>query len=222
MELSDKPAAQRRIGERQGRRIWRPSRGVVRRHLQLRAGQRSEIIASGVYADLPVLMCESGQLCGQTYNQAQAFLRSSRSPSPMAGSAWSWCPNCSTTSRGSDGWADQGMMRLEASRPKRTFDDLTLPAELRPGAMLVLSSLSNRPGSLGHHFFTEEQDEGRLEQKLLLDTALADAARRAVQPAGTAQTGRIACEQPRGQGAHRELIRTRTISGRFAQAQAVL
>ncbi len=34
--------------------------------------------------------------------------------------------------------------------------------------MLVLSSLSNRPGSLGHHFFTEKQNEGRLEQKLLI------------------------------------------------------
>ena len=58
------------------------------------------------------------------------------------------------------------MLRLEASRPKRTFDDMTLSADLAPGAMLVLSSLPNRPGSLGHHFFTEN-DDGKLEQKLL-------------------------------------------------------
>ena len=39
-------------------------------------------------------------------------------------------------------------------------------ATLPPGAMLVLGSLSSRPGSLGHHFFTE--NDGRLEQKLLV------------------------------------------------------
>ena len=32
--------------------------------------------------------------------------------------------------------------------------------------MLVLTSLPNRQGSLGHHFFTETN--GRLEQKLLI------------------------------------------------------
>jgi len=63
---------------------------------------------------------------------------------------------------------EQGMMRLDVRRPTRTFDDLALTAELTPGAMLVLSSLPNRPGSLGHHFFTEKVDEGRLGQKLLL------------------------------------------------------
>jgi len=58
------------------------------------------------------------------------------------------------------------MLRLESSRPKREFDDMTITADLAPGAMLVLTSLPNRPGSLGHHFFTEKT--GRLEQKLLI------------------------------------------------------
>jgi hypothetical protein len=63
--------------------------------------------------------------------------------------------------------AKQGMWRLETGRPKRAFDDMTLSADLAPGAMLVMSSLPNRPGSLGHYFFTEENG-GRLEQKLLI------------------------------------------------------
>ncbi len=61
---------------------------------------------------------------------------------------------------------NQGMFHLDASRPKRVFDDMTMSADLAPGAMLVLSSLPNRPGSLGHHFFTENGE--RLEQKLLI------------------------------------------------------
>jgi len=57
-------------------------------------------------------------------------------------------------------------MRLKTARPRRTFDEMGISATLSPGSMLVLGSLANRPGSLGHHFFTEETDQ--LEQKLLL------------------------------------------------------
>ena len=60
-----------------------------------------------------------------------------------------------------------GMLRLDTSRPKLVFDDMILSADLAPGAMLVLSSLPNRQGSLGHYFFTEEPG-GRVEQKLLI------------------------------------------------------
>ena len=76
------------------------------------------------------------------------------------------CLNCSTINHGRRWVGNQGMLRLEASRPKRVYDDMTITADLSPGAMLVLSSLANRPGSLGHHFFT--QNDGRLEQKLLV------------------------------------------------------
>ena len=71
----------------------------------------------------------------------------------------------------SQGWhryvGDQGVLRLETSRPKKTYDDMTMTADLAPGEMLILSSLSNRPGSLGHQFFTDENN-GKLEQKLLI------------------------------------------------------
>jgi len=57
-------------------------------------------------------------------------------------------------------------MRLDSSRPKRVFEDLAVSATLSPGGILVMSCLSNRSGSLGHHLFTE--NNGRLEQKLLV------------------------------------------------------
>jgi hypothetical protein len=141
---------------------------VVRRHLQIRAGRRSEIITSAVYAELPVLMSEPGQLCGQTYHQAQAIFSVRSFPQPDGRVRLQLVPELQHGQPLQRWIGEQGMMRLDASRPKRTFDDLALSTELSPGAMLVLSSLSSRPGSLGHHFFTEKQDEGRLEQKLLL------------------------------------------------------
>ena len=60
---------------------------------------------------------------------------------------------------------DQAMMRLETSRPRRVFEELTMSAFLSPGAMVILSSLPDRPGSLGHYFFTEGEDN-HVEQKL--------------------------------------------------------
>lgn len=139
---------------------------VLRRHLQLRTGQRSEILASGVYAQLPVLMCESGQLCGQTYNQAQGLFAVKSFPQLDGRVRLELVPELHYDQPKQHWVGNQGMLRLEASRPKRAFDDMTLTADLVPGAMFVLSSLSNRPGSLGHHFFTE--NSGRLEQKLLI------------------------------------------------------
>ena len=58
-------------------------------------------------------------------------------------------------------------MRLETARPRRVFDDLAISAVLSPGTMLILTALPDHPGSLGHYFFTEGEDN-RLKQKLLV------------------------------------------------------
>ncbi len=61
---------------------------------------------------------------------------------------------------------DQGVLRFDFGRPKRDFEDMAISTTLSPGGMLVMTNLPNRSGSLGHHFFTE--NDGRLEQKLLV------------------------------------------------------
>jgi hypothetical protein len=61
---------------------------------------------------------------------------------------------------------DQGVLTLESDKPREVFDDMTISADLAPGAMVILSSLPNRPGSLGHYFLT--QNNGQLEQRLLI------------------------------------------------------
>jgi hypothetical protein len=60
-----------------------------------------------------------------------------------------------------------GIMRLEANQPKQVYQEMTIDASLRPGQMLVLGSLPERRGSLGHHFFTQKTN-GKVEQKLLV------------------------------------------------------
>jgi hypothetical protein len=165
LELSGKPAP---TGQLDGAKVenLESEPRVVRRHLQLRAGQRSEILASAVYPQLPVLVSASGQLSGQTYSDAQGIFAVKSFPQPDGRVRLELVPELHHGQPRQRWVGGQGMLRLEAGRSKQVYDDMTLTADLAPGAMLVLSSLSNHPGSLGHHFFT--QSDGRLEQKLLV------------------------------------------------------
>ena len=165
LQLTDKPAP---TGELEGAQVdsleTQPS--VVRRHLQIRAGQRSDIVASGVHAELPVFTGESGRLSGQTYFQAQGIFAVKSLPQPNGRVRLELTPELHHDQPQQRWVGRHGMMRLDTSRPKRAFDEMILATDLTPGAMLVLSSLPNRPGSLGHYFFT--QNDGRREQKLLV------------------------------------------------------
>jgi hypothetical protein len=114
------------------------------------------------------LMCESGQVRGQTYNQAQGIFAVKSYPQPDGRVRVEMTPELHHDEPRQRWAAGQGMLRLEAGKPRRTFDDMALSTDLASGDMLILSSLSNRPGSLGHHFFTESRSDGRLEQKLLI------------------------------------------------------
>jgi hypothetical protein len=139
----------------------------IARHLQMRAGHRNEIIASGVYDQLPLLITEAGELRGQTYSQAQGILAAKAFPQSDGRVRLELVPELHHDQPRRRFVGEQGMMRLDTSRPKRVFDDLTISAVLSPGTMLVLTCLPDRPGSLGHYFFTEGEDN-RLKQKLLV------------------------------------------------------
>ncbi len=165
LELSDKPAPSDQVEGTKVENLESEPR-VVRRHLQLRAGQRSEIIASSVYPQLPVLVCESGRISGQTYEQAQGIFAVKSFPQPDGRVRLELVPELHHDQPRQRWVGDRGVLLLDTSRPKNVYDEMAMTADLAPGAMLILSSLSNRPGSLGHHFFT--QSDARLEQKLLI------------------------------------------------------
>jgi hypothetical protein len=165
LELSDKAAPDRADGAAKVDEQSTEPR-VVCRHLQLRAGRRSEIVASGVYPQLPVLVWESGQVSGRTFEQAQAIFAAKSFPQPDGRIRLELVPELYHDQAKQRWVGGQGTLRLDASRPKKVFDDMSLTANLSPGAMLLLSSLPNRQGSIGHHFFTE--NDGHLEQKLLI------------------------------------------------------
>jgi hypothetical protein len=138
----------------------------VCRHLQVRAGQRKEIVASGLYDELPVLISEPGRLGGQTYTQAQAVLAVKTDPQADGRVRVELVPELHHGEPRQRWVVEQGMWRLEAGKRRRVFKEMGLAATLSPGCMLLVGSLPDRRGSLGHHFFTE--DGGQLQQKMLV------------------------------------------------------
>jgi hypothetical protein len=165
LELGDKPAPS---DELKGANLTDLSTTprVMRQHMQLKAGNPSEIVASGTYEQLPVLLCEDDRLSGETYNQAQGIFNLKTLPLPDGRIRIDMVPEMHHDQPRQRRIEDQGVLRFDFSRPKRVFEDMALSTTLSPGGMLVMTSLPNRSGSLGHHFFTE--NEGRLEQKILV------------------------------------------------------
>lgn len=139
---------------------------VMRQHLSIGAGQRKQIVASGVYDQLPVLLREPDRLSGQTYRAAQAMLAVETFPLGDGRVRVELVPELHHDQPRQRWVGSQGMFRLEPGRPREVFPQMALSATLSPGSMLVISSLPQLPGSLGHYFFTE--DHGNLEQKLLV------------------------------------------------------
>ena len=165
LELSDKPPPTEQVVETSLEDLD-STPTVVRRHKQLRAGKPCEIQASGVYEELPVVMCRDGQLCGRSYENAQAVLVLKAFPEADGRVRLEIVPEVHHGQQRKRFVGSHGALRMDVGRARRVFDELTLSARLSVGQMIVLSSLESRPGSLGHHFFT--RDNGSRERQLIV------------------------------------------------------
>ncbi len=139
---------------------------VMRHRLTIRNGGRKEVVVSNVYDQLNVLLVKSGELCGETYCKAQALFAVTTALQRDGRVRVQLVPELHHDEVRSRFVGNQGMMRLEAGRPREAFSDLAFSVDLAPGSMLLIGSLPERPGSLGHHFLTETKE--RLQQKLLV------------------------------------------------------
>jgi hypothetical protein len=139
------------------------------RHLQTRAGELNEITTSGVYDQMPVLLTDSGELGGHTYNQAQGVFGLKVNPQPDGRVQLDLTPEVQHDQVRQRLVGDQAMFRYVNVRPKRSFDDLRITPVLSAGAILILGCQIDRVGSLGHYFFHElAGGEEKLQTKLVL------------------------------------------------------
>lgn len=137
------------------------------RQLQIRAGRRGEIIASSVFDELPLLRVVNGEVCGKTLPKCQAMFSVTPYPEGDGNVRIELVPELHYGDPVRRFSGADGIWKLETSRPRKSFTELTVTPKLAPGDMIVVGALGSKSGTLGRWFF-EESNDGVVEQKLLL------------------------------------------------------
>ncbi len=144
---------------------------VTMRLLAVRPNRRSEVIASHAYNQLSLLTREGDQVVGRTYSKAEGRFALRAAGQPDGRVQVELLPELHYGEQQQRWNAADGVIRLEAARPKRVFEELKVKAQLAPGQMLVLTCQPDRPGSLGYHFFTEPKADSLLQKILIIRLA---------------------------------------------------
>jgi len=166
LELKDKPAPTGAVQEASLTDFADEPR-LFRRHMPLRCGGRADILVSGPHDELAAMVCTPTGVEGETYKNARAILSAGASLEPDGRVRLKLVPELHHGDPKPSLVGQPGVLRLEAGQPKRVFQDMTIDTTLRPGQMIVLSSLIQRPGSLGCRFFSQKAD-GKPQQKLIV------------------------------------------------------
>jgi hypothetical protein len=144
---------------------------VRRRLLQIRGGRRSNIIATGErepHAELHVLVRgDDDQVTGRTYKQVKGQFAMKAFPQGEGRVRFELIPEIEHGDPQRRFLPGDGMLKVEFGPAREVLDNLRIEATLVPGQMLVIGSLPDRPGSLGHQFFTEQMS-GPIEQKFVV------------------------------------------------------
>jgi hypothetical protein len=141
---------------------------VRHRLVQARRGRRVEIQASDVYATLPLLMGDGGELGGTIFRDAQAMYALEVDPQPDRMAFVQLTPELhhgATRLRWNQ--SDEGVLRQSPARDHVVYDRMRLKVKLAPGEMLVLMNRPDSGSRLGQYFHTVDSGDGR-QQKLVL------------------------------------------------------
>jgi hypothetical protein len=140
---------------------------VRRSRIQIHRSQPGNIVTSGVYDQLPLLIRDEGQLHGETYRNAQGEFVIEADPESDGRVKLSLVPQWQYGETRQQIVGENGVFRVQSGKPKKTFGKLKFEVTLAPDQMLIITSLPDRKGSLGHYLFTEPTG-GHLDQKLLV------------------------------------------------------
>jgi hypothetical protein len=141
---------------------------LSQRTLHVLPNQRSELLTSDVYERLNLLVREeNNEGFGNTYFKAHCALAVTATPLGDGRVRLSLVPEVQHGEPRQQYRGDDGMWRVDSSRPKVSLEKMAFDVVLSPGQAVVLGARADRPSSVGHYFFTEPV-AGELEQKLLL------------------------------------------------------
>ena len=142
---------------------------VSRQQMQLHSGWRGEIIASNIYPEVSLFTSEQGGLSGRTYHQAQGILAAKAKALGDRRASLHLVPELHYGQEQQSWISEDGRLLPQAGKPKHVFERLAFDTTLAADQMLVLTTLPERGGTLGHYFFTEPQATAdQVRQKLIV------------------------------------------------------
>jgi hypothetical protein len=146
---------------------------VGRQKMQLHSGWRGQLVTSRTYDEIPLLLAErKGErldVTGRPFRLAQGVFDVSAAATGDRRVKLHFTPELHHGEPRQTFAADteDGQLRPQPSKQKKIFDPLAFDATLASEQMLVLTSLPDRPGTLGHYFFTEQQADQK-QQKMMI------------------------------------------------------
>ena len=144
---------------------------VMCRNVELNEGQPAEALASDVYDNLTVLQKTNGSLGGESFQQAQCVFRINSSPRPDNAIDLIILPEIQYGPQRQQYVYEQGAVRMEFGRNRKTFESLQMKVKLKPGEMVVLSCQPEQSASLGSQFFTDAAIRGDYQKIMILRLA---------------------------------------------------
>jgi hypothetical protein len=130
-------------------------------------GQRAELLASGIYNTVPLLVRDGDETQGECYYKAQCVIAAKATPLGDHRVRLQLEPELQHGEPRQQIRGDDGVFRFDSARPKVALDKMAIDVTLSPGQAVLLAARPELPGSVGHYFFTEPRS-GQLEQKLML------------------------------------------------------
>ena len=118
-------------------------------------GRRNEIVTSHTVDRLPLLSKDQDTVVGRTYQDAECRFDLRATGQADGRVRLSLVPELHHGQPRVLWAGSEGVLRSYTGKPKRTFDEWKLELSLSAGQMLLLAAAPHRPGTLGHHFFTE-------------------------------------------------------------------
>jgi hypothetical protein len=151
--------------------------GTTLRVLQLLPGKRYDQVVTPTFEQISLLRQSDGQPIGKTYQKAEGRLVLHVLQEPDARVRLDVQFELQHGEVKAHVTGSEGMFIWKPERSKQVFDDLQLSVKLGPGQMFLITCQSDRPGSIGHHFFAQQDGEKPMQKLWVLRAAQAGADR---------------------------------------------
>jgi hypothetical protein len=138
------------------------------RRVQMRAGQRTEVVTSSPRAEMVVLHKDKAgtKVGGKSFRDAQCILATRSFPQGDGTVRLEITPEVHHGAPRKQWVAGEGTFQILSGREREVYQDLLIDLSLAPGQTLILSCTPARKG-VGQNFFVES-GSGDAQQKLLL------------------------------------------------------